>query len=278
MRSLSLVLVVLGILAACNVSSDGNYSEKTAPLQVAKRYVADVTIALSHTDLSPQWANAEVKSSSEDPSAYAVLVPLGSHSGTYLHVDVFRGKARGALLIGYDATRTRAEIFNLDLHTVAIITNLQTDNRAVNRVDRQSLRILQPVVQAISAADVAPLNPGISALISDTREENTVSILCSAVDAPMYDALLAATDNLNAAVDRMYDALDAYEAAAAAMWSTCSACAAGYAMMCGPCVGLTAAYFAAQRAFYNAVDTVDYWSDRVRYYQEQVGDWVAANC
>ncbi|ADR35678.1 hypothetical protein Ocepr_0216 [Oceanithermus profundus DSM 14977] len=278
MRSLGLFVVMLGFLVACNVSSDRAYSEEAAPLQVAKRYVTDVETALSHAGLSLQWDDAEVKSPSDDPNSFAVRVPVGDQGNTYLHVDVFRGEAKGALIIGYDSTKTSAEILNLDYNTISIVTNLQTHEPEVVRTSDQSTRILQTVVQALSSAKVAPLNPGVAALIHGIREDSAISLLCSAADAPMYSALLSAVDNLNAAVDRMYDALDAYEVAAAAMWAACSACAAGVVGMCGPCAGLTVAYFAARDAFYDAVDAVDYWSDQVDSCQEQVSDWVAANC
>lgn len=82
-------------------------------------------------------------------------------------------------------------------------------------------------MRALSSAEVAPLNPRVAALIHDIREDNAVSILCNVANAPMYAALLSATDNLSDAVNRMHNALDAYEVAAAAMWTACSACAAG---------------------------------------------------
>jgi len=270
------VLGALLLMAGCN-NNQSTFSDQSA-IATAKAHLAQVSSVLSAHGAELQWENIRIKQDDKKRSSYAILVPIEGSGNVYLHVSVVGGQVRGTLLLGYDATRTEAEVYNLDTFTSAIVTGLSTAAPRLEHTSLDKLDVLKPAVVSLQQAGIQPLSPDISNAIQHIQEPHFATLQCNAGDAPMYGALLRANDNLGSAVNHMYDALDAYQAAAAAMWSVCSACGAGAVTVCGTCAGLTVAYFAAETNYNNAVGNVNYWSNRVDNYREQVSNWVASHC
>jgi len=268
------LVTVVAILGACN----SQHHEKGDTLSLVKQSAARLERALNQDGVRLKWDSAVI-ANAEDPGVYGVKVPT-SDGNTGIVAAVTDGEIVALSLVTRSAED--ADAYVLDVFRGRIVRVKEAGEPSqVQTLDEdlavQDLPWLSHTLDYVRSVQDPFASIDSYRLVQKTLHKGVEPLSCGPSDAPMYQRMLDAADDYEAASDAYDWAVRQAEAAAATAWYACAMCPETAVVCAGCAVALGTAGTLAAVAHHKGV-LKRRAGDKVRNLARQVSIWVRDHC